>query len=330
MTMNDQHEWAAKRVLVTGGAGFIGSHLVQNLAAAGAAITVLDTFSTGVRENLGHVAGTVNLQELDVRRVAWEEVVGVQHYEVIFHFAANAYVPPSVESPAYDYELNFESTFRLLEALRKLKWTGALIYASSAAVYGNPARVPVREDDPTVPVSPYGVGKLAAERYVAVFSRLYDIRAASLRLFSIYGPRQRKQVVYDLIERIIQSSTELFIHGDGSQVRDLTYVEDTVRAAMLVAERAPLHGEVYNVGSGQDCTIGQLAEALCYLLGKPLRFAYSGAVRPGDPEKLSVDISRVAELGYRPRVSLEEGLRRTVEWYLDANVASLQAQAVAI
>ena len=309
-----QYEWTRKSVIVTGGAGFIGSYLVQQLVAAGAAVVVVDNLSTGCRENLAQVEGKIDLWELDVCQVAWERLLGERKYDVVFHLAANAYVPPSVERPGWDYEINLASSFRLLEALRTMKWPGVLVFASSAAVYGNPARVPIHESDVTVPISPYGVAKLASERYVAVYSQIYGLKAGSLRFSSTYGPRQRKQVVYDLLEKLKRNPFELFMHGDGTQTRDFNYVEDAARAAMLVAERGALKGEVYNVASGHECSIQELAEKLCAIMGLQPRFVYSGSNRLGDPEKWSVDISRLAALGYRPQVSLEEGLRQTVEW----------------
>jgi UDP-glucose 4-epimerase len=250
-----------------------------------------------------------------MREFDWGQELAEQGYEFVFHMAANAYVPPSVENPMWDSQINLGTTMRLVEAMRLLKWPGKLVFASSAAVYGNPVRIPVTEEDPTFPISPYGVGKLAAERYVAVYSKLYNIRAASLRLFSIYGPRQRKQVVYDLMERICQNSDELFIHGDGTQERDFGYVEDVARAAMLVAQVGALEGEVYNVGAGREISIDTLAKYLCRYLEANPRFAYSGAVRPGDPERLVVNIGKLQSLGYTPQVMPEEGLRRTVEWF---------------
>lgn len=217
--------------------------------------------------------------------------------------------------PTFDCELNFGSTFRLIEGLRKLQWQGVLVYASSAAVYGDAARMPISETDPTIPISPYGVGKLAAERYIAVFSRLYGLRAASLRLFSAYGPGQRKQVVYDLLEKLSHDPSELHMHGNGSQVRDFVYVDDVAQAAMTVAERGVLLGEVYNVGSGESHTIHELATHLCSLLGVRPTFIYAGAVRPGDPEQLSVDMGKLTSLGYRPATPFDKGLARTVEWF---------------
>jgi UDP-glucose 4-epimerase len=307
--------WTGAHVLVTGGAGFIGSHLVEQLSKSGANITVVDDLSSGTRANLREVSNAIQLKEIDIRTIEWDQVLSERSYDVIFHLAANAYVPPSVEHPSWDYQINLDGTFKLLEALRRRKWTGRLIYASSAAVYGDPQRMPIQEIDLTIPISPYGVGKLAAERYVAVFSRLYGLKAASMRFFSVYGPRQRKQVVYDMIRKMINDPSEVSIYGDGSQVRDFNFVEDTSRSMVIAVEHAPMHGEVYNVASGKETSIGELVESLCHILGITPKLIYSGEVRPGDPEKWSVDINRLMGLGYQPQVMLEDGLRRTVEWY---------------
>ncbi|RJO75596.1 NAD-dependent epimerase/dehydratase family protein [Nocardia panacis] len=308
-------DWSATSVLVTGGAGFIGSHLVELLVAAGARVRVLDTLATGHRENLSAVAESITLHETDIRELDWATYLAEHPTDVLFHLAANAYVPPSVETPAVDCELNFATTFRLLEALRVTRWPGRLVFASSAAVYGNSVRVPIREDDPTVPISPYGVGKLAAERYLAVFAQLYGLRLASVRFFSAFGPRQRKQVVFDLLAKLERDRERLFIHGDGTQVRDFLYVEDAARSAMIVAANAPLRGEAYNVGAGSEYTIDQLAKSLCRITGVQPDFDYSGSNRPGDPEKLVVDISRLCDIGYRPAVDFDQGLAQTVAWY---------------
>lgn len=315
MTSNESFEWQGKSVLVTGGAGFIGSHLVELLVAAGAEVTVFDTFVSGQRSNLAAVADRISLQEQDIREIDWESYLSDSQVDVLFHLAANAYVPPSVENPSFDYEINFGTTFRLLEALRRLEWPGRMVFASTAAVYGNAVNIPISEADLTVPISPYGVGKLAAERYLAVFADLYGLKMASLRFFSAYGPRQRKQVVFDLLAKLSKDRKKLFIHGDGTQVRDFLYVEDAARSAMVVAEHAALGGEVYNVGSGKEYTIEQLAKNLCKVTGLDPVFDYSGQNRPGDPEKLVVDISRLRSIGYEPLVGFDEGLGNVVDWY---------------
>jgi len=306
-----------RRILVTGGAGFVGSHLVERLIAEEHEVVVVDNLSTGNRDNLAHVIRHTEFRHLDVCGPDLEQLLSDQAFDIIFHLAANAYVPPSVERPDWDFDTNLMATFRLLEMLRRSRWQGTLVYASSAAVYGNPARIPVQEADPTVPVSPYGVSKLASERYIAVYAQLYGLRAASLRLFSVFGPRQRKQVVYDFIRKLHDNPRELYMYGDGSQVRDFNYVQNMVDAALLIAERGKLEGEVYNVASGRACSTLELARAICAVMGIQPEIKFSGSVRPGDPEKWIADIGVLKSLGYRVRVSLEEGIKRTIEWYRD-------------
>lgn len=305
-------EWARKHVLVTGGSGFIGSHLVDLLVRAGAHVTVLDL------NDSADLIAEAELVKADLRGPVWFMQCNPNAFDVIFHFAANAYVPPSVHDPVFDFDTNMRPTLDLLDALRRHRWDGKLVFASSAAVYGNPAILPVREGDPTAPVSPYGVGKLAAERYCDVYAKLYGLKIASLRLFSCYGPRHRKQVVYDLMTKIkampIRSGT-LNMHGDGTQERDFCYVTDAARAAMLVAEKADMRGEVYNVASGQPVSIRELAMELCHLMDVTPVFAWTGTNRPGDPEKLVVSIDRLRELGYKPQFDLRKGLEETVTWF---------------
>lgn len=297
--------WAARRVLVTGGAGFIGRHLAEALVAAGADVIVLDLVARDPD------IGGARFRHQDIMLGPWPDLSSI---DVIFHFAANAYVPPSVSRPIYDFETNCGATIFLLDALRTQEWKGRMVYASSAAVYGNPMINPVREDHPTVPVSPYGVGKLAAERYCAVFAQLYGLNIAALRLFSVYGPGQRKQVVWDLMNKIHVAEQAIQIHGDGTQSRDFVYVDDVVSAALHVAEHADLTGEVYNVGSGEECTISALAYRLCELMDAQPRFDFTGVNRPGDPERFLADTTQIRELGWVPEAKLG-GFGSTVEWF---------------
>ena len=170
-------------VLVTGGCGFLGSHLVERLRRAGARVTVVDNESTGDRANLAAVADEVTLHRFDLRDPAFAAWLGSESFDGIFHLASTAYVPPSIEDPYFDFDNNPHNTIKLLETLRVSGFSGVLVVTSSAAVYGNPARLPIAEEDPIDPISPYGVGKLAMERYVATYSQHYGLRAAAMRLY---------------------------------------------------------------------------------------------------------------------------------------------------
>ncbi len=302
-------------VLVAGGAGYIGSHLVEELVRRGARVTVLDCLSTARRENLAAVLERIDVHMLDLRRDDPRPLLAELRFDTIFHLVGNADIPLSVQRPRHDFETNLITTLNLLEAVRETSPSTRLIYTSSATVYGGTTGVPQTEDTPTVPVSPYGVSKLAAERYVAVYAKLYGLRSASVRLFSTFGPRQRRQVVYDLMCKIQENPQELFIHGDGTQTRPLTYVADALQALLIVAEKAALGGEVYNAAGEEIVSIGRLAEMICERMGVRPRFVYSGNVRPGDIEHWKADISRIKALGYRPQCSIAEGLAETVAWF---------------
>lgn len=312
-------DFSRKYVLVTGGAGFIGSHLVEKLITFGAQITVIDNLSTGSLVNLQSVINNLSLVVGDLGDLLRWHRFTLEQYDYIFHLAANPYIPPSVENPVYDFQQNLHNTLFLLEVLRQSSKPPRLVNTSSAAVYGNPVRLPIQEGDITVPISPYGVSKLAAERYVAVYSQLYAIKATSLRLFSVYGPRQRKQVVYDLLFKLHQDPQQLKIFGDGSQERDFVFVEDVVQAILLAATNAPGQGEAYNVASGETITIGQLAEAICQSCDLAPQIIYTGSIRPGDAEKWMVSVANLRQIGYSPTVALSKGLALTRDWYNQTN-----------
>ncbi len=303
------------RVVVTGGAGFIGSHLVEQLVSLNAQVTVIDNLATGRLENLAGVSSKINLIQDELVNVLRTNQVALSNYDYVFHLAANPYIPPSVENPVYDFQANLHTTFLLLESMRACSSPPRLINASSAAVYGNPVSLPIRETDPTVPISPYGVSKLAAERYIAVYSQIYGLTASSLRFFSVYGPRQRKQVVFDLISKLRADPQHLQLLGDGSQERDFAYVLDVARALILVAIAAPGRGEAYNIASGITYTIHDLVQTYCRLRGLNPQTTYTGHVRPGDAEKWVVDISEIKQIGFAPQTTLEMGLQAIQEWY---------------
>jgi UDP-glucose 4-epimerase len=306
---------AGSPVLVTGGSGFIGSHLVEQLVAMGANVTIVDSMIGGHLENLKTVQPQVKLVLGDLTNILQLRRINVGDYAYIFHLAGNPYVPPSVENPHFDFHENLENAFYLLEAIRQSGSKPRLVHVSSAAVYGNPVTLPIRETDPTVPISPYGVSKLAGERYVAVYSTLYNIPAAIVRFFSVYGPRQRKQVVFDILRKLKENPNEITVYGDGTQERDFAFVTDIVQAMLLAATVAPAQGEPYNVASGDAVTINDLVHTWCKVLNVQPEIKYTGSVRPGDAERWVVDLSRVQGLGYRSQVDFITGLTRIRDWY---------------
>ena len=306
-----------RTVLVTGGAGFIGSHLTEALVERGADVTVVDDLSSGRASNLTAVASRIRLENANLQEADLGALLSKRAFDVLFHLAGRVDVPGSVANPSHDLEVNGLTAFRLLDALRTGSPGTRMVFASSAAVYGEATDRPLAEDAPTVPVAPYGVSKLMAERYVAVYAPLFDLRTASLRLFPTYGPKLRKQVVYDLIAKVQAQPEELTILGDGQQVRDFIYVSDVVEAFLLVAERAPLRGETYNVGSGQPLSIREVANAVCQQMGVRPRFVYTGEATPGVSRRWTADITQITSLGFRPQVEMSDGLAATVRWFRD-------------
>ena len=218
----------------------------------------------------------------------------------------------------------YGNAFRVLEAIRDASPDTQIVFTSSATVYGEGPGVPIREDHPKIPESPYGVSKLACEHYLRLFARLYGLKTATVRLFSVYGPRLRKQVVYDFMCKLRENPDELFIYGDGTQVRDMNHVANVVEALLLISRRAAMEGEVYNVASGEPVTILELAHGLCAAMGLRPEFAFSGEVRPGETQRWVPDPKKLFDLGYRNRVSLAEGLADTASWFLEEEPRSIR------
>jgi UDP-glucose 4-epimerase len=308
--------YAGRPVLVTGGAGFIGSHLVETLIEHGAEVlTVVDSLSTGRLSNLSAVASQIQIEKIDIVREDVGPILRAGDFDTVFHLAGNAHVNNSVDDPRMDMEKNVLGTFKLLESIREHSPATRVVFTSSATVYGEGLRTPIFEDDPKSPESPYGVSKLTCEHYVRLFASLYGLRTATARLFSVYGPRLRKQAVYDFMCKIHRDSSELFLHGDGTQVRDMNHVSNVVHALLTISRKARLEGESYNVAAGDPVNIRDLAERLCEAMGVTPRMVFSGKVRPGETQKWYPDHTRLLDLGYSNRVSLAEGLKDTVEWF---------------
>ncbi|MDC0715382.1 NAD-dependent epimerase/dehydratase family protein [Nannocystis bainbridge] len=322
-------------VLVTGGAGFIGSHTVAALRAAGRRVVVLDDFSTGRRENLSEWAGDpqVAVVEGDVRGAVEPALAGLGPFAAVVHLAAQTSVVRSLAAPIDDLDVNLRATTRLL------LWAAAagarrFVFASSAAVYGEPRRVPVAESEPTAPLSPYGAAKRAAELYLGCLGPLHGVQTVCLRLFNVYGPRQDPASPYSGVVATFLARARrgepLTIFGDGSQTRDLIYVGDVARAIHLAVETdlvsrtgdvpgdmsgGPPEPAGLNIGTGRELAIVDLAAAAqraCGAEGAGVRFA---PARAGEiARSAALTQAAAASLGFRAEVELDEGLRRTAAW----------------
>jgi UDP-glucose 4-epimerase len=308
------------RVLVTGGAGFIGSNLVRALLARGDDVRVLDNFSTGNRVNLAGLAHDVELVEGDLR--SYERVHNaVRGSEIVFHLGALGSVPRSVQDPLTSGAVNVEGTLNVLLAARD-EGIRRVVFASSSSIYGNQPELPLRETMAPDPISPYGVAKLAAERYCVSFTRVYSsFETVVLRYFNVFGPHQdpRSQyaAVVPLFVTAVAAGREVTIFDDGDQSRDFTYVDNVVAANLLAADAQGASGRIFNVSSGAPATVNELADTIGRLLDKPVERRYL-APRPGDLRDSWADVSAARDaLGFEPSVSLEEGLRRTAEFLLD-------------
>lgn len=295
------------RAMVTGGAGFIGSHLVDSLLARGDEVHVVDNLATGSREN---VAAAATLHELDIRDETLGRLATQLQPEAVFHLAAQADVGTSVERPAFDADVNVIGTVQVLEAARV---TGARVVftSSGGAIYGE-CEWPAREDDALQPLSPYGASKLAGEEYLATWNRLYGAGHAVCRLANVYGPRQLARleggVVAIFLDRL-RDGQETVIFGDGGQTRDFVFVGDVV-TGLLAASAAP-HGGVYNVGTGVGTSVGELHRICSEVAGVEQEPRFEEE-RPGDLRDSVIDPSRAArELGWRAERSLAEGLTET-------------------
>jgi len=304
--------------LVTGGAGFIGSHIAAALVASGAKLRIIDDLSTGYRENLEELKGDFDFVHASVAdesalRKALEDV------ELVFHEAAIPSVPRSVENPRQTHIASVESTFSLLLAARDRN-VRRLVYAASSSAYGDQPTLPKVETMLPEPLSPYAVAKLVGEHYCQVFTRVYGLETVSLRYFNVFGPRQDPSSQYSgVISRFISAllgGDQPVIYGDGEQSRDFTYIQNVVDANLKAAESAKAAGQVINIANGERITLNQLLNELKSLTGKSDVVADYQPTRPGDVKHSLADIARARELlSFEPRVDLRSGLQLTMDWW---------------
>ncbi len=297
-----------KNALVTGGAGFIGSHMADRLLAECNSVTVFDNLTAGKLNNMEKHKDHFAMSDLRDKAAVEKAISGT---DIIFHFGANASVPYSVDNPRYDFETNALGTFNLLEAALDSD-VKKFVYASTAAVYGEPEHIPIPESHPLNPVSPYGASKLAGERAGFAFKETYGLDFSAIRIFNTYGPRQPRYVMYDFIHKLKKDPSLLEVLGTGEQVRDYCYVSDMVEAFMLVAKKG---AGVYNAAGGRPISIKELAELMVGIISPGARIKYGGKTWKGDIKTLYADITRLQALGFKPEVGFEEGVRKLIQWF---------------
>jgi UDP-glucose 4-epimerase len=308
--------------LVTGGAGFIGSHIVERLLAEGHRVRVFDNFSTGSRANLAFARGHRRLQIVRGDLTSFKAVErAMRGVTAVFHQAAMRSVPRSVADPLGATASNVTGTLHVLHAAARQKKKPRVVYASSSSVYGDRPDLPKREDQPTLPISPYAATKVTNELYGAVWHRLMGVETVGLRYFNVFGPRQDPKSEYAaVIPRFVlwgNQGQPLQVHGDGTQSRDFTYIDNVVSANLLAAraDASRVSGRAYNVGCGSRTSLLEIIAMLERMLGRPLRRVHSPG-RVGDVPHTLADVSAAKrDLGYEPLVDFDEGLRRTVEFF---------------
>jgi len=299
------------KMLVTGGAGFIGSHLVDRLIKQGHKVVVIDNLSTGKKENLNPKA---KFYKVDIRDSQISYIFKKEKPEIVFHYAAQIDVRKSMKNPMEDAEINILGMLNILENCKKAK-AKKFIFASSVGVYGEPQKLPLRENHPLNPIAPYPITKLTVEKYLNYY-QAQGLDFVSLRYSNIYGPRQISTgeggVIAIFIDKVLKEERPI-IFGDGNQTRDFLYVDDAVEAAIKVL-KAP-SGSIYNIGTNKEITIKALLKLISSKLNKKIKPILK-PLRQGEIIKSRIDFSKIKkELGWQPKYNLEKGLKETLKWY---------------
>lgn len=310
--------WVKKAYLVTGGAGFIGSNIVEELILRGQRVRVVDNFITGRRENIEPFLSKIELIEGDIRDLAFMEEA-VKGVDYVIHQAAFRSVPKSVENPTLCNETNVTGTLNVLIASHKAR-VKRVVYASSSSVYGNVKKFPQKEEDFLFPLSPYGASKLAGEYYCKVYSKTFGLETVSLRYFNVFGPRQNPESKYSavipaFISKMVKGQQPT-VDGDGRQLRDFTYVANVVEANLRAAACKGASGQVINVGCQDSYSVLDIITALNKFMNKDIKPIF-GPARKGDARKTQADIGRLKKyLDITPKVKFEDGLKKTLGWFV--------------
>ena len=298
-----------RTVFITGVAGFLGRHAAARFSRDGWRVVGIDTVApeNAPQEWCGRYL------RLGLPEAGFDVVLREERPQALVHCAGRASVPMSMQDPGGDFSANAVLTFEILEALRRESPGCRMIYLSSAAVYGNPVRLPVSEEDAVVPLSPYGFHKRMGELLCEEYSRIYGIPSTVVRIFSAYGPGLRRQVVWDIFRRLL-AGERLRLHGTGGESRDFIHAADVVRALALFAAAGTEGSTVYNLGSGQETAIGDLARIAARVMGREGAVEFDGVATLGQPVNWCADMSRALALGFEARISIEDGVRTLSAW----------------
>lgn len=314
--MIQESQFANTNVIVTGGAGFIGSHLVSVLSNLGAHVSVIDNLQSGKWSNLKDLSGVTCLTADVTDRNQMDSIFKDVRPEYVFHFAANASVPGSVEHPDYDFDANAGGTYNVFRACRALDALKKVVLASSAAVYGEPAELPIRETTALRPISPYGFSKLSSEHVMNCHHSVYGVPGVAARIFNAYGPRMARFVILDFLRKLGHNPDVLSVLGSGQQVREFTYVRDAVSAFLHLAAYGEC-GQAYNVSGGAPMSILDLADRIIAARGlsSSCKIETTGASWIGDAQRWTTDTSKLQALGFTAEWDINRGLAETITWF---------------
>ena len=309
----------AERILITGGAGFIGSHLTDKLIKKGFEVYIIDNLSSGSLKNIKSALEEGSVKFIEGDLLNFEEAAeAVKNCGVIYHLAANPEVRVGTSNPKIHYKQNITATFNLLEAIRRVGKVKAVVFTSTSTVYGEASEIPTPEDyAPLKPISTYGASKLACEALISAYAYTYGFEAVIFRLANIVGPRSTHGVIYDFIQKLVRNPTELEVLGDGRQNKSYLYIDDCIEALTLGFDRFREHVEVLNVGSEDQIEVRDIAKIVIEEMGlKNVKIKYTGGVDggrgwKGDVKNMLLDISKIKSLGWRPKYSCEEAVRVT-------------------
>jgi len=295
------------KILVIGSEGFIGNHMVHFLLKEGNTVAGCDLYETSLK-------GGYTYFKVSRLSPEWDEIFSANVFDFCINASGSGNVPFSITHPFTDFEANTLDVMRILDTLRRLNQKCRYLHISSAAVYGNPQRLPIREDDPLHPLSPYGWHKLMSEQVCREYYEIYGVSVAIVRPFSVYGNGLRKQLLWDVCKKL-QQSDEIFLFGTGKEARDFIHIDDLCILLAAILKGSDFCADIYNVANGSQVFIEQIAILLQQAYGKQKMIRFNGEQRSGDPLNWEADISKARSLGYAPAVSLEEGVSRYVAYY---------------